>query len=140
MCDISVLEVVPIKGETSDILFLADEDGRYMFWSPINGALLVSNKLRSDDITLPFYQNDSPETKQPQFSDIQFSFNSLTTQAIIFFNIGSSKVIIIRVEAYGITVNDTQPPAEFKIPYPDINHIGLIKGKNPSIGFVEQKE
>ena len=68
-----------------------------MFWSPINGALLVSNKLRTDDINLPFYQNDNPETKQPQFSDIQFSFNSLTTEAIIFFNIGSSKVIIIRI-------------------------------------------
>ena len=97
MCDISVLEVIPIKGQTSDILFLADEDGRYMFWSPAHGALLVSNKSRSSDINLPFYQNDSPETKQPQFSDVHYTFNSLTTKATIFFNIKSSKVVIIRI-------------------------------------------
>ena len=60
MCDISVLVVVPIKGDACDVLFLADEDGRYMFWSPLYGGLSVSNQSRTLDAKLPFYQNDSP--------------------------------------------------------------------------------
>lgn len=34
MCDITVMEVIPLKGNNTDILFLADELGRFMFWSP----------------------------------------------------------------------------------------------------------
>jgi hypothetical protein len=47
ICDISVMEVVPVKGETSDILFLADELGRFMLWSPLLGSLSANNKVRS---------------------------------------------------------------------------------------------
>lgn len=39
MCDISVMEVIPVKGEGSDILFMGDELGRFMFWSPAIGVI-----------------------------------------------------------------------------------------------------
>lgn len=32
MCDITLLEIVPLKGNATDIFFIADSLGRYMFW------------------------------------------------------------------------------------------------------------
>lgn len=111
-----------------------------MFWSPVRGAISASNRLFGEEAKLPFYQNDTPETKEPQFADIHYCFNSMTTEALLFFNVASSQVVVIRVEASGSSVNFMVPPSSFKIPYAEINFIGLLKGKNPSIGFVEQKE
>ena len=137
MCDISVLLVLPLKGETCDILFLADERGRYLFWSPVNGALLVSNKIRTEDMKLPFYESDNQEVKQPLYSDIHFTFNSLNTEATLFFNLGSQKILVIRVQANSKSLLYLHPPTEFDIPYLDISFIGMIKSRKPSIGFIE---
>lgn len=79
MCNITVMEVVPVKGDHSDVFFIADELGRWMFWNPEIGGLAVSNIVKATDLQTPFYQRVPAEEKQSQFSGISANFNSFDT-------------------------------------------------------------
>lgn len=46
MCDIAVMEVISSKGDFSDVLFVADQFGRFLFWTPTEGALSANNTIR----------------------------------------------------------------------------------------------
>lgn len=56
MANITVMEVLPVKGSHSDVLFVADEQGRWLFWTPEEGALAGSNLVKNMDLQVPLYQ------------------------------------------------------------------------------------
>lgn len=135
MCDITVMEVLPLKGNNTDILFLADELGRFMFWSPTEGVISANNLIRSNDYLAPFYQKTPAEEKQPQFSGIHFYFNTLDTEAVIFFTV-ATKIIILKVRWTKGKILYTSPPKEITCPYLDASFLGIIRGKEPYIGII----
>lgn len=128
-----------MKGETSDIIFLGDELGRFMLWSPLLGTLTANNVVRSPEYLAPFYQRAPAEEKQAQFSGIYWNFNSFDTEAVIFFTV-STKIILLKLRWSKNKISFIQPPQEIQCPYQDVSFIGIIRGKEPYIGIVEQRE
>lgn len=107
---------------------MADELGRFMFWSPAIGVLSSNNNIRAPESFAPFYQKAPAEEKQPQFSGVASSFNTLDTEATVFFTV-STKIIILKIRWSKGKIHYLHPPSEISCPYLDVNYIGIMAGK-----------
>ena len=95
MCNIGVVEVIPTKGLISDILFIADDLGRYMFWTPEDQTILSDNTIRSRKSPHTFYKDVENSEPSPQFHGCSFWFNVCDTEGGLFYTIDDRVVCMI---------------------------------------------
>lgn len=51
------MEVIPLKNQPSDMIFIADELGRFAFFTEDKGIILANNLIRSKKSPITFYKD-----------------------------------------------------------------------------------